>query len=828
MKRWLIVAAAAAAFAVHAAAQSASLSVSPTTYSGSGGQVTVTATVNYGGGSPSAIGLQVNLPNGWAFVSQSLPGGATASAAPSAGDSTLSWAFSGFPATQLQWSFVVSYPSAMTGDQTIAIDSSQSAYRPGPVALSGSTTVHQPPAPQITSAGSANAAAGQTFSYTISASNSPTSYTASGLPSWLSINGATISGTAPSSGSSTFTVGASSPYGSDSKTVTVTIGDVPSITSSTSASGKVGESFSYTITASNGASSFAASGLPSGLAVSGATISGTPTQGGTFHVGLTASNSFGGGSATLDLTIAAGNAPHITTQPGNQSATIGGGATFTVTATGATSYQWRKDGNNISGATGATLTLNNLATTDAGKYTVVVSNVAGSVTSDEATLTVNPPNSGAAIATQPVSQTVAAGTKCVLSVAASGTAPLSYQWRRNGSAVSGATSDTLTINHTWNDNAGDYSVTVTNAFGAVTSNIATVAVKNVEYFGTLGANGGSFALYVRGDRTGVFLAYAKSSKVALATKDLVFDTEGRFSVKTKTTSAQQALWANARINATPSEWENGPSAAIAATNEYVIDGAIGDDGTLSGSISGLGLSLSAPAPSLTGSTSSAAGFYQSGAVGSSAVSYTIISPNGDAFVATVTPTGTDAGQGTVDSSGNVAVTTDTNVVVSGTVNAGTSIQITATKDGTSPMSFSGGTTDTHAERLINISTRAIAGAGDATLIAGFAISGNQPKQVLIRGIGPGLAAFGVGGTIANPQIKVYQGKTIVAQNSSWSSSPDAAAIAAAANKVGAFPLPAGSKDAVLLINLQPNIYSAQLTTTDGATGVGMIEVYEVP
>jgi len=806
-------------------AQTVTVSPSTSTYSSGGGTITMTVTLAYSGS--QTVGLDITAPDNWTYGSAGGPNIPSVVPDPNS-VGTFGLSYLGPQTGPQSFSFTVNYPAGLSGNQVFTgisgIFRANDILTTVPVA---NITIGPPPAPIITSSTTLSAAVGRSFSYQISASSSGT-FSASGLPSWLSFSGNSVTGTPPSAGSYSFTVGVSNSYGSDSKTVTVTVGDLASVTSPLTASGKVGDPFSYQITGSNGASSFSASGLPSGLSVNGSTISGTPTQPGTFNVGLSASNNFGGGTATLVLTIAAGNLPVITTQPRDWSATVGGNITIYVDATGATSYQWKKNGAAVSGATTRVFTREPAALSDAGKYLVVVSNLAGSVNSNEVSVTVSPPNTGAAVAAQPQSQTVGAGTKCVLSVGATGTAPLAYQWRRNGASIGGATNDTLTIAHTWNDNAGDYSVTVTNSFGAATSNVATIAVRNVEYFGTLGTNGGTFALYVRGDRTGVFLAYAKASKVALVTKDLVFDLDGHFSITTKSATAQQALWSTAHTAATPSEWEAAPRVVIAATAEYVIDGTIGDDGALAGSISGLGLSLSAPAPALSGSTTSSAGFYQSGAVGTSSVSYTIIGPTGDAFVATVTPSGTDAGKGTVDSTGNVAVTTDNNLTVSGTVSGGSSIQITAAKSGSTPTTFSGGATDTHAERLINISTRAIAGAGDSTLIAGFAISGNQPKQVLIRGIGPGLAAFGVGGTIANPQVKVYQGQTIVAQNSGWSTSPDAAAIAAAAQKVGAFALPAGSKDAVLLINLQPNTYTAQLTTTDGATGVGMIEVYEVP
>ena len=94
--------------------------------------------------------------------------------------------------------------------------------------------------------------------------------------------------------------------------------------------------------------------------------------------------------ALIDFKYVTALAPIITGQPASQTVNVGGGATFTVTAMGipAPSYQWRKDGASISGATEASFSKANVQAADAGSYTVVVANAAGSVTSDPATLTI--------------------------------------------------------------------------------------------------------------------------------------------------------------------------------------------------------------------------------------------------------------------------------------------------------------------------------------------------------------------------------------------------------------------------------------------------------
>jgi sugar lactone lactonase YvrE len=132
-------------------------------------------------------------------------------------------------------------------------------------------------------------------------------------------------------------------------------------------------------------------------------------------------------------------------------------------------------------------------------------------------------------------------------------------------------------------------------------------------------------------------------------------------------------------------------------------------------------------------------------------------------------------------------------------------------------------------RLINLSCRAGVGTGANILIVGFVsggsgTTGSQP--VLVRGTGPALAAFGVGGTLPDPSLTLYQGSTVVSENSGWGS--NAAQITAEDTAVGAFALTnTSSKDSALYIpNLAPNGYTAQIAGASGDTGVALAEVYD--
>jgi hypothetical protein len=182
-------------------------------------------------------------------------------------------------------------------------------------------------------------------------------------------------------------------------------------------------------------------------------------------------------SAPATLTV---NVPaSITTQPASQTIFVGQTATFSVVAagTGNLTYQWKKSGPSIKGATLSSYTTPVVTLSDSGSsFTVTVTNSFGSVTSSAAILTVLPAVPPA-ITWQPVSQTIVALQTATFSVAASGTPPFTYQWLKNGSAITGATlsSYTTPLTSTW-DSGEVFSARVTNAGGSVTSAGAILTV----------------------------------------------------------------------------------------------------------------------------------------------------------------------------------------------------------------------------------------------------------------------------------------------------------------------------------------------------------------
>ena len=168
----------------------------------------------------------------------------------------------------------------------------------------------------------------------------------------------------------------------------------------------------------------------------------------------------------------------IVNQPTANAACLGGSSSFSVTATGQGSltYQWRKNGVNISGnatATSSTLLLSGIVAGDAANYSVVVTGSCGSVTSSDAALTIN---TATAITTQPQPLTRCAGLDATFTVAAAGQGSLSYVWRKNGTSISGATNDTLILTNISSADAANYSVVVTGSCGSVTSNSVALSV----------------------------------------------------------------------------------------------------------------------------------------------------------------------------------------------------------------------------------------------------------------------------------------------------------------------------------------------------------------
>jgi len=281
----------------------------------------------------------------------------------------------------------------------------------------------------------------------------------------------------------------------------------------------VGQTATFTVVAT-GTAPLSYQWQKNGTAISGATSASyttaatTSSDNGAQFVVVVSNTAGSVTSNAATLTVNAGAvAPLITTQPANQTVTVGQMATFTVVATGTAplSYQWQKNTTAISGATSASYTTPATTSADnSAKFVVVVSNTAGSVTSNAATLTVNSAATAPSITTQPASQTVTVGQTATFTVVATGTAPLSYAWRKNGTAISGATAASYTTPATTSsDNSAQFTVTVSNVAGNVTSNPATLTVTTGTGGGTMPQFGHVFI--VEGENTSFSSTYSSSN-----------------------------------------------------------------------------------------------------------------------------------------------------------------------------------------------------------------------------------------------------------------------------------------------------------------------------
>lgn len=222
-----------------------------------------------------------------------------------------------------------------------------------------------------------------------------------------------------------------------------------------------------------------------GLTRTGAVISGTPTSTATLSGLVMRATDTGAATADTNafaITIAAAAvAPTIATHPASMTRTVGQTATLTVAASGTAplAYQWKRGGVDISGATSASYTTAALVLGDNGAvFTCAVSNGAGTVTSSGATLTVQAAVVAPTITAQPAATAVTVGATATFTVVATnGEGTLSYQWRKGGVAISGATSASHTTSATvLGDSGAVYSVVVTNSAGSVTSADAVLTV----------------------------------------------------------------------------------------------------------------------------------------------------------------------------------------------------------------------------------------------------------------------------------------------------------------------------------------------------------------
>jgi pectate lyase len=315
---------------------------------------------------------------------------------------------------------------------------------------------------------------------------------------WQNVtNGATLTTSVTDTGATNFNFDGIGfrPSGSSSSATTITFNEVkvdytsagapPSVSfTSSDVSAYVGQSANFSIVSDGTAPLFYQWYFNTNTSLDGATNSSLTltnvqtTNSGAYFCIVT--NVFGADTSdVVRLTVTVPVPPSIVAQPQNVTVQPGASASFTVSANGSMplNYQWYFNTNTaIAGANNATLTLNNVQTTNAGTYSVVVNNLAGSTNSVYAVLTIDNSPVKPTFISQPASVVALAGSTANFSANASGTAPIFYQWLKNSSPISGATNTTLTLTNVQNSDAATYSLLASNSVGTATSSNATLTI----------------------------------------------------------------------------------------------------------------------------------------------------------------------------------------------------------------------------------------------------------------------------------------------------------------------------------------------------------------
>ena len=233
----------------------------------------------------------------------------------------------------------------------------------------------------------------------------------------------------------------------------------------------------------------------------------------------------------------------------------------------------------------------------------------------------------------------------------------------------------------------------------------------------------------------------------------------------------------------------------------------------------------------SGSVAVAGGYYTGNILGQAGSQVTAILGNdGELMAYLASGSYTDVAYGSVDSTGAFTITTTGGNAFVGKIDPSTGF-LTGTLGGPSSGSVSGARVSggTFSDGVLrNISTRGQVGSGADVMIAGFVVGGTAPKQLLIRAVGPTLTTFSLAGAIPATELQVYSGATLISSNTGWSSTPaNALAVSNADAQVGAFALPTGSADSALVGSFPPGNYTAMVSGVSGATGIGLVEVYDM-
>jgi len=365
---------------------------------------------------------------------------------------------------------------------------------------------------------------------------------------------------------------------------------------------------------------------------------------------------------------------------------------------------------------------------------------------------------------QPQSLTVAPRSGAIFSVEAAGAPPLAYQWLLNGAPIPGATRSILSLTNASAANAGSYTVAITSSAATATSDAATLTLSNAT---TRLAN-----ISTRGVTSGganVLIGGFVVTGTAAQTRQMLIRVVGPtlstapFNITTALANPGLEVYAGNNRNPVLANDDWGTQAAGAAQVNAIQQAA-----------------------------------QRAGA-------FTLPANSRDAVVLATLPPGPYTVQATVP-----AATPNANGVVL--------IEVYDVTQGGAA-----------GPKAANVSTRGQVGTGADQLIAGFVVTGSVSRRMLIRGAGPTLAALGVPGVLADPQLRLVAQASgqVIRSNDNWASGEDATIISSASSAAGAFPFGGNSRDSAMIVMLPPGAYTVQLSGVNNATGVGIVEVYDV-
>ena len=565
-------------------------------------------------------------------------------------------------------------------------------------------------------------------------------------------------------------------------------------------------------------------GIAATLTYNGSTTA--PSAAGSYAVVASSANANYTGSANATLVI--GQASQTLTFPSPGQVTVRTPVTLGATASSGLGVTYQVIAGEAT-LSGATLTINSAASavglraTQAGdnNYTAASADLTiglGSITKLTQTITF-PAIGEKRVNDGPFELTATASSGLTVSyTVVSGPAMLS------GSTITmtGATG-TVTIRA---DQAGN---DVYAAAAAVSQSFEATQAGPLVYFGTA-SDGSSFAVNIpEGSTVGTLFGQVGNGQFYILTFQV---NEDRTITALNLQLLGDPVGGAADLTANPLRTRQGKASQLsgatgAAELAFTFTGAI-RNGQLAFTIAELGTTLTATVEPANGPTRPLAGLYESSSLNSAnGTTTSIVGTTGKVYVLAITPNRITGGAGTIAADGSFALTTSDGVIIQGAVDPqSTSISGTLTLADGSQIAFAGLSTGTlRTDRLINLSTRAKVARAEGTgnLIAGFVIGGTSPKQVLIRGIGPGLAAYGVTDALADPRLRLFDASgTLLQENDNWGGTP---ALTAAMNRVGGFPLATDSPDAAILATLAPGPYTVHVIN-GGEAGVALAEIYD--